>query len=80
MAVIGMGAVLSIAAEVGDESIVAEGSIVKMGQIIPPRVVARGNPAKVFRPVEDKDKEFWDWGKQLYIDLAKEYLQEEKFE
>lgn len=77
MAVIGMGAVLSICAEVGDESIVAEGSIVKMGQKIPPRVVVRGNPARVFRAVEDRDRDFWGWGKQLYVDLAKEYLQEE---
>jgi carbonic anhydrase/acetyltransferase-like protein (isoleucine patch superfamily) len=78
MAVIGMGSVLSICAEVGEESIVAEGSTVKMGQKIPPGIVARGNPAKVVRNVEDKDKEFWNWGKQLYIDLAREYLQEEK--
>ena len=78
MAVIGMGSVLSICAEVGEESIVAEGSTVKMGQKIPPGIVARGNPAKVVRNIEDKDKEFWNWGKQLYIDLAKEYLQEAK--
>jgi carbonic anhydrase/acetyltransferase-like protein (isoleucine patch superfamily) len=78
MAVIGMGSVLSICAEVGEESIVAEGSTVKMGQKIPPGIVARGNPAKVLRYIEDKDRKFWDWGKQLYIDLAKEYLQEEK--
>jgi carbonic anhydrase/acetyltransferase-like protein (isoleucine patch superfamily) len=78
MAVIGMGTVLSIFAEVGEGAIIAEGSTVKMWQKIPPGIVARGNPAKVVRNVEDKDKTFWDWGKQLYIDLAKEYLQEEK--
>ncbi len=78
MAVIGMGSVLSIFAEVGEGAIIAEGSTVKMGQKIPPGIVARGNPAKVVRNVEDKDRKFWDWGKQLYIDLAKEYLQEEK--
>jgi carbonic anhydrase/acetyltransferase-like protein (isoleucine patch superfamily) len=78
MAVIGMCSVLSISAEIGEESIVAEGSTVKMGQKIPAKVVAKGNPAKVSRDVEDKDRKFWDWGKQLYIDLAKEYLQEEK--
>jgi carbonic anhydrase/acetyltransferase-like protein (isoleucine patch superfamily) len=78
LAVIGMGAVLSIFAEVGEESIVAEGSTVKMTQKIPSNVVVRGNPAKVVRNVAEKDKEFWNWGKQLYIDLAKEYLQEER--
>jgi phenylacetic acid degradation protein len=78
MAVIGMGSVLSIYAEVGEESIIAEGSTVKMTQKIPASVVARGNPAKVVRNIEEKDKKFWNWGKQLYIDLAKEYLQEER--
>lgn len=76
LCVIGMGAVLSIFAEVGEETIIAEGSTLKMGQKIPPRVVARGNPARVVRVVAEKDKKFWDWGKQLYIDLAKEYLRD----
>jgi carbonic anhydrase/acetyltransferase-like protein (isoleucine patch superfamily) len=77
MAVIGMGSVLSIYAEVDEESIIAEGSTVKMTQKIPAGIVAMGNPAKAVRNVEEKDKKFWNWGKQLYIDLAKEYLQEE---
>jgi carbonic anhydrase/acetyltransferase-like protein (isoleucine patch superfamily) len=78
MAVIGMGSVLSIFSEVGKESIVAEGSTVKMWQTIPSGIVVRGNPAKVVRNVTGTDKELWNQGKQLYIDLAREYLQEEK--
>jgi len=74
-AVIGMGAVISIYAEVGEESIIAEGSIVRKGQIVPSGVVVAGNPAKTVREVTDEDKRVWDWGKQLYIDLAKEYTQ-----
>ena len=73
-AVIGMGAVISIWSEVGEWAIVAEGSIVKMKQVIPPKVVAAGNPAKIIREVVDRDKEFWNRGKQRYIDLAKKYL------
>jgi carbonic anhydrase/acetyltransferase-like protein (isoleucine patch superfamily) len=76
LCVIGMGTVLSIFAEVGEETIIAEGSTVKMGQKVPPRVVARGNPARIVRDVAEKDKEFWNWGKQLYVDLAKEYLRD----
>lgn len=72
--VIGMGAIISIWAEVGEWAIVAEGSVVKMKQVIPDKVVAGGNPAKVIRDVSEKDTEFWSWGKQLYIDLAKKYL------
>ena len=74
LAVIGMRAIISIWSEIGKRSIVAEGSVVKMKQVIPPNVVAAGNPARVVRDVSDQDEEFWSWGKQLYIDLAKKYL------
>ena len=73
-AVIGMGAVISIWSEIGEQTIVAEGCIVKLKQAIPPKVVVAGNPAKIVRGITEKDKEFWNWGKQVYIDLAKKYL------
>lgn len=75
-AVIGMGAILSIWSEVGEGAIVAEGSVVKLKQTIPPNVVAAGNPAQIAREASAKDAEFWSWGKQLYVDLAKKYLDE----
>ena len=56
------------------QTIIAEGCIVKFKQMIPPQVVAAGNPAKIMRDISKKDEEFWDWGKQVYIDLAKKYL------
>ncbi|MDQ1331710.1 MAG: phenylacetic acid degradation protein [Thermodesulfobacteriota bacterium] len=73
-AVIGMGAILSIWSEIGEGSIIAEGAVVKMKQLIPPKVVAAGNPAKIVREITANDEEFWNMGKQLYIDLAKKYL------
>ena len=73
-AVIGMGAILSIRCEIGANTIIAEGGIVKMRQKIPSGVVAGGNPARVLRPVGDKDLDYWRWGKQLYVDLAGKYL------
>jgi len=73
-AVIGMGAILSIWSEVGERSIIAEGAVVKMKQKLPGGVVVAGNPARVIRKVSDEDRSFWNWGKQLYIDLAKQYL------
>jgi len=74
LSVIGMGAILSIRSEVGKRAIVAEGAVVKMGQVIPDEVVAGGNPARVLRKVTKKDIDHWDWGKALYIDLARKYL------
>ena len=73
-AVIGMGAIVSLFSEIGEWAIVAEGSIVKSKQIVPPRMVVAGNPAKIVREVKDHDMEFWKSGKQTYIDLAKKYL------
>ena len=75
-AVIGMGAVISLWSEIGEWAIVAEGCIVKMKQVIPPRVVAAGNPAIIVRELSAKDQDLWNWGKQVYIDLAKTYLEQ----
>jgi carbonic anhydrase/acetyltransferase-like protein (isoleucine patch superfamily) len=74
LAVIGIGAILSIRSEIMEGSIIAEGAVVKQNQTIPAGIVAAGNPAKVVREIRKKDKEVWNWGKQLYIDLAKRYL------
>lgn len=74
LAVIGMGAILSWGSLVGESSVVGEGSVVTAQQEIPPRVVAVGNPATILREISAKDEEFWVWGKQVYVDLAKKYL------
>ena len=74
LAVIGMGAVLSLRAKVGERAIIAEGAVVKMNQKVPGGVVVAGNPATVVRDVSPEDEERWKKGKQLYIDLAKKYL------
>lgn len=77
LAVIGMGSILSIFSQVGQSSIVAEGSVVKLNQVIPEKVVAAGNPAKVVRAVSEQDEEMWAYGKQVYIDLAAKYLKQD---
>jgi carbonic anhydrase/acetyltransferase-like protein (isoleucine patch superfamily) len=74
LAVVGMGAVLSLGVKVGERTIIAEGAVVKMNQKVPAGVVIVGNPAEVIRDVTPEDEERWKKGKQLYIDLAKKYL------
>lgn len=74
-AVIGMGAIISINTTIGEGSIVAEGSVVAANTIISENVVAAGNPAVTKRAVKASDRELWNFGKQLYIDLAKKYLE-----
>jgi len=73
LASIGMGAILSLHSKIGEETIIAEGAVVRMRQQIPAGVVAAGNPARVVRKIEKKDQDFWSAGKQLYIDLARKY-------
>ncbi|AOY57750.1 MULTISPECIES: gamma carbonic anhydrase family protein [Desulfococcus] len=75
MAVVGMGAITSLWSEIGEGAIIAEGGVVKARQIVPPMVVAAGNPVKIVREVSEKDTEFWRWGKKLYIELAERYIQ-----
>jgi carbonic anhydrase/acetyltransferase-like protein (isoleucine patch superfamily) len=55
---------------------VAEGSVVKLNQKIPDKVVVAGNPARVVRAVTDQDEKMWAFGKQIYIDLAAKYLEQ----
>jgi carbonic anhydrase/acetyltransferase-like protein (isoleucine patch superfamily) len=72
--VVGMGAVLSLFSKTGEWTIVAEGSVVKANQEISGGKVAAGNPAKVVRDVRPEDKELWNYGKKVYVDLALRYL------
>ena len=73
-AVIGMGAIMSLWSEIGERSIIAEGTVIKMKQKFPSGVVVAGNPAHQIREVSSKDEKMWSWGKQIYVNLAKKYL------
>ena len=77
-AVIGIGAIIGFDVVVGTWSIVAEGCVVPKGNVIPDEKIVAGTPFQIIGRTLDKHKKFWTYGKQLYIDLAKEYP--EKFE
>jgi carbonic anhydrase/acetyltransferase-like protein (isoleucine patch superfamily) len=70
---IGMGAVLSIRSEVASGATVAEGTVVKQEQKIPEAVVYAGNPARKIRDVSQQERDFWDYARKLYADLAHKY-------
>ena len=72
---IGMGAVVSIFATIGAEAIVAEGSIVTMRQSVEEKVMVAGNPARFIREVTSEDEKMWGRAKQVYVDLARKYLE-----
>jgi len=52
---IGMGAILLNGAHVGRESIVAAGTLVVEGMVIPPRSLVMGSPGKVKRSLTDAE-------------------------
>jgi carbonic anhydrase/acetyltransferase-like protein (isoleucine patch superfamily) len=52
---IGMGAILLNGATIGADSIVAAGSLVPEGAVLPPRSLAMGSPAKVRRELSDDE-------------------------
>ena len=52
---VGMGAILLNGVEVGDDSIVAAGTLLTEGTRIPPRSLVMGSPGRVRRPLTDAE-------------------------
>ncbi len=72
-AVIGIGAVVSFDAVIGSWAIVAEGCVIPQSSQVPDEVIVTGVPFSILGPVQQKHKDFWTYGKQIYVDLAREY-------
>jgi carbonic anhydrase/acetyltransferase-like protein (isoleucine patch superfamily) len=69
-----MGAIVLSGAVIGDESIVAAGSLVPEGKEFPPRSLLVGSPARLVRSLGDDDVErLIRPGVQTYLRLAAEY-------
>jgi carbonic anhydrase/acetyltransferase-like protein (isoleucine patch superfamily) len=72
-ALIGIGAIVLNAAEIGEGSIVGAGSVVTPNTIIPPNTLAFGNPAKPVRPIGEKDRDLIRQTLRNYQTLKKIY-------
>lgn len=73
-AVIGMSSTVCDNAVVGAWSIVAEHSLVKKSQKVKAYSIYAGIPAEKKSALEQRHKDYMNWGKQLYVDLAARYL------
>lgn len=60
---IGAGAIILPGVTIGDNSVIGAGSVVTKD--IPSNVVAVGNPCKVLRPINDRDKTFYFRDKKI---------------
>jgi phenylacetic acid degradation protein len=69
-ALVGMNAVVMDRAVVGEQAVVAAMAFVKIGGVIPPRVLAAGIPAKVVRELSEADLRGKHAGTLLYQELA----------
>lgn len=71
---IGMGAVLLGYCKIGENSIVAAGSVVTEGKIIPPNSMVMGIPGRVVRQLTKKEIEDIRKSAMHYYDIAQEYI------
>jgi carbonic anhydrase/acetyltransferase-like protein (isoleucine patch superfamily) len=73
---IGMGATVLNEAEIGEESIIAAGTLVPEGMVIPPRSLVMGLPAKVRRQVTEEEREGLRRYASNYFEYKETYLAE----
>jgi gamma-carbonic anhydrase len=71
---IGMGSIILDNAKIGRGSLVGAGALVTQGTVIPPNSLVLGSPAKVVRPIREKEREMIDGGWKTYVEYSRMYL------
>ncbi len=72
--IVGMGSVVLDNAQIGEWSIVGAGAVVTMNKKFPPGSLILGSPAKVVRPLSDKDREWIEYSWKRYVEQSRRYL------
>jgi carbonic anhydrase/acetyltransferase-like protein (isoleucine patch superfamily) len=73
-ALIGIGARVLSHAVIGEQALVAAGSVVQEGMQVPPRTLIAGVPARVKRELKPEELARMDRGWRLYVEYKNEYL------
>ncbi len=73
-ALVGMGSILLDNCSIGAWSIVGAGALVPAGMVVPEGVLVLGSPARVVRPVTEKDRAMIRHGHATYLGLAAQHL------
>jgi carbonic anhydrase/acetyltransferase-like protein (isoleucine patch superfamily) len=71
---IGMGSTILDGARIGRGSFVGAGALITPGTDIPPGSMVLGAPARVVRPIRDKEREQIEYSAAHYVALARRYL------
>ena len=75
-AVVGINAVVLDGSRIGDEAIIAAGSVVAVNTIIPPRCLAVGIPAEVKKEISGNSLWYVKKSSEAYHDLRDDYLKQ----
>lgn len=75
-AIVGMGSILQDFCLIGEEAMVAAGSVVPDSMHIPPRHLAAGVPAKVKKPIEGTSLMWVAQSALMYRELAGRYIKQ----
>jgi carbonic anhydrase/acetyltransferase-like protein (isoleucine patch superfamily) len=73
-ALIGMNAVVLHDATIGEQAMVAAGSVVVEGMQVPPRTLAAGVPATIKKELDGSSMQWVDGSAAVYRRLAREYV------
>ena len=76
--IVGMGSVLLDNAELGDHCILGAGSILTQNKKVPAGSMAFGNPAKVVRPLNQKELDWIDYSWRRYVENGRIFLEAAK--
>ncbi len=70
---IGIGAIVLNGAKIGAGSLIGAGALVPQGKEIPPNSLVMGQPGKIIREVNDKDRALIAWGVDDYVKRSRLY-------
>lgn len=73
-AIIGINVTLLENTEIGEEALIAAGSVVVPHTKIPPRTLAAGSPAKVKKEISGEALKWIKMGSSTYVNLCRNYL------
>ena len=68
-----IGAILLDGCEIGEECLIGAGALVREGAKIPAGSLAAGIPARVIRPLSEKERQALRDGSLRYVRLARKY-------
>ena len=73
-ALIGMGSTILDGALIGERCVIAAGSVVTPGKIMPPKMMCMGSPAKPVRTLTDGELKFLEDSAAGYVATAQGYM------